>query len=230
MTVSPASRGFTLIELLITLAILSMVMFSGTYAYQFISQNWERNKQSYESALHEYQSSRLSFATLLNTSPKLVRSGEDIGFYFLGRDNGFTAYSLTAVQDPDSPAIYRLFQEPDPEHAGKLQLVYEEAVLNDTVLTHPEQTLNFNYRVVLQRDLTSISWSYYGWQNFAQRLEATSEFAPPGLERTWRGEHDGFSTREHPVIIRVNIDGFLMDIEVPDRGQDLTNQLTPYDT
>ncbi|MGM0906964.1 MAG: PulJ/GspJ family protein [Pseudomonadota bacterium] len=222
-------RGFTLIELLITLAILSLVLFSGTYAYQFMNDNWQRNKVSYQNTLTELQSWRIVTTALKNTAPKLVKEETKVGFYFLGRENGFTAYTNVSVQQPDYPAVYRLIIEPSEKHSGDWQLVYEEAPLTNTLLEEPEQTLPFNYRVVLMDTVSNISLSYYGWENASQRIMAQSEFANQVTSPEWYREYDGFSRNQHPTLIKVFIDEFEWTIAVPDRGTEMQQQMAPDD-
>lgn len=222
-------RGFTLIELIITLIILSLVVLSGTYAYQFMADNWERNRGNYEESLAQYQAWQLIYEAIENTAPKMVRDDEGTGFYFLGRDNGFTGYTKTSVQAPEYPAVYRLIIEQSEVNEQGLQLVYEEAVLGQQILTNPEQQLPFNYRIVLYKNAEQLSFRYWGWESYKSRISNDIDISDTFSERQWFSQYDGFERSEHPQRIEISLDGLTWTISVPDITQELTQQVAPDD-
>lgn len=227
--------GFTLVEILLTMVILSMVMLSATYAYNYISQNWQRNQQLYERDLTDYMSVTLVYRAITDTQPKMVRVGslpeqshfDVFSFYFLGRANGFTAYTNTSVQNPAYPAVYRLFSELDEQ--GTWQLVYEEAVLNKEPLRYAEQQLPFNFRLVLARHLAQLSFEYYGWQNLSTRLSQNAELMEELHEPEWFAEYDGAERRQHPLTIQIHLDGFIWPIIVTDLTSELLMRVMEQD-
>lgn len=224
-------KGFTLVEVLLTMAILSMIMLTATYAYNFITQNWKRNQALYEKALLDYKSTTLAFRAVSDTQPKIVK-GEQApslqenrsrtGFYFLGRDNGFTAYTNTAAQNPAYPAVYRLFREQDAN--GKFSLIYEEAMLNDVLLTYSEQILPFSFRVTVASDLNALNFEYYGWRSANARMSADPETGDEMLSPEWFTEYDGMQRVQHPLVMQVQIDEFLWPIPVTDLSSELFNR------
>jgi|GEM_PF-1189012 len=219
------TKGFTLVEVLITMSVLSLVVLTGAWAYSFMSQNWQRNQQGYQQAYEQYSDWKLVQRAVSSTFPKLVRNNRDTaGFYFLGRDNGFTAVTHTSVQNPDYPAVYRLFREPDPESDG-WQLVYEEAVLYEA-LTHVDQQLPFNFRLVIQTELPELLFEYYGWESNMQRaagMEIDIDFEG-STDARWYDEFDAMERDQHPIIIQVHIGDFIWPVPVPDTSSELYNQ------
>lgn len=220
--------GMTLIETLIAMAIMALLMLMGTYAYQFIQDNWERNKKDFEIQFEHYKTWQLAQHSIMNTGPKIVRTEDgSTGFYFLGRENGFTGYTVSSVQRPWLPAIYRLFRERTGDTAAPWQLVYEEAVLESTLLVNGSQTLPFNYRKVIIKAENIIEFEYFGWESEQARTNATSVFEGELAKPTWFDSFDGLERKQHPLVVQVVIDDFLYPFVIADTSQQLTKELSP---
>lgn len=206
--------GFTLIEVLLSISLLSLLMLSALMAYGFMQQNWQRNQAGMEQARSHYVIWQLTSQTLSNTYPKIVyasvpeltgpSANMQLGFYFLGRENGYTAVTSLSHQDPESAAVYRLFKEPDPDAIGRWQLVYEEALLNQQLLRHAEQQLPFNYRRVLLRQQQQITFSYQGWLSLRDLMESQTDESAATPD--WHSEYDGLATSLHPLKLTVVTD------------------------
>lgn len=215
--------GFTLVELLISMAILALLMVSATTFYQFMSQNWQRTKASVDVKEQYYNDWMLVSEALTATLPKLIRREDgQVGFYFLGDQNGFTGFSSKSVQDPEYPAIYRFFIEESPNSDG-VRLIYEEAMLKDTVVTSVNQELPFNFRRVVWNGLTDVQFIYTGWENFTQRMALQN--MNEGVEVVFDfPTYDGANRRQHPLKIKVVIEGFTWSIDIPDVSNELISR------
>lgn len=210
-----ASTGFTLIETLIAMVLLSLLMISGALAYDYFSQNWQRNKGLADETLERHHLLTLVQKVTRNTFAKAVPTGNQrYGFYFLGRDNGFTAVSQVSVQNPDLPAVYRIFLERNG--INKFRLVYEEAVLAETYLTSADQQLPFNFRRILYDNVEQISFQYYGYKSLDERNRTVAADTGQTYELEWFPEYDGLQRVLHPQAIEINMNGFRWLIEVPD--------------
>lgn len=211
----PTTRGFTLVETLIAMVLLSLLMISGAMAYDYFSQNWQRNKGLADATLERHHLLSLVQKVTANSFPKVVYSGEErLGFYFLGRDNGFTGTSRMSVQNPDATAVYRIFREPNGE--GGFRLVYEEAVLDHVYLTHADQDLPFNFRRVLYDNVEQINFRYYGFGSLTERNQTIAADMGDTFELRWFDEYDGLQRVLHPQAIHIDLNGFDWSIEVPD--------------
>lgn len=226
------SVGFTLIEVLLALTIMSLTMVSGTYFFQFVSNNWQRAKAEVSGAESRFYNWQLVTEALHGTIPKLAypeqdSSVGDVGFYFLGREDGFTGFTSSSVQDPNHPAVYRLFIE-EASGGESLRLVYEEAVVDGFALVHGAQELPFNYRVIVWRDLSSIKFTYTGWESFDMRMEqAVNE---TGFELIFDyNEYDGLVRRQHPLFITIELDNFDWTLSIPDVSNELISNSVSYD-
>lgn len=220
-----ASSGFTLVETLIAMVLLSLLMISGAMAYDYFSQNWQRNKGLADKTLDRHHLLSLVQKVTWNTFAKTVPTGNQrYGFYFLGREDGFTAVSQISVQNPDLPAVYRIFGEPTGD--GGFRLVYEEAVLGDTYLASAEQELPFNFRRVLYDNLNALEFNYYGYKSLDERNATLAADMGRTYALEWFSEYDGLTRVLHPQAIEINMSGFRWLIEVPDNVEQAMSRFT----
>lgn len=221
-----ASTGFTLVETLIAMVLLSLLMISGALAYDYFSQNWQRNKHLATASLDRHHLLTLVQKVTWNTYAKVVRNNDNdrLGFYFLGRTDGFTAVSHISVQNPEVGAVYRIFQEPNS--SGGYRLVYEEAVLSDTTLADAAQQLPFNFRRILYDDVATIAFGYYGYQSLTERNQTVAGDQGDTYKLNWYDEYDGLQRVLHPQSIRINLNGFNWLIEVPDAVESTMTRYT----
>lgn len=220
-----SSRGFTLIETLVAMVLLSLLMISGALAYDFFSQNWQRNKGLSDTTLERHHLLSLVQKVSQNTFAKIVRENdEQLGFYFLGRENGFTAVSRTSVQEPSASAVYRIFREPDG--SGRYRLVYEEAVLTDIALFTADQELPFNFRRILYANVDAIDFKYYGYASLTERNMTVAADLGDTYSLEWFNEYDGLRRFLHPQAVQIDMNGFNWFIEVPDAVEEALSRYT----
>ncbi|QBL09787.1 prepilin-type N-terminal cleavage/methylation domain-containing protein [Rheinheimera sp. D18] len=213
-------RGFTLIEVLITLILLSMLVISGAMVFQYFQDNWQKTRIRFQTAMTDYAAWQLTNRVLTKTFPHMVISGQQYAFYFLGKEDGFTAVSHTSVQAPGSPAVYRLFKESLPD--GSSQLVYEEAVIAETLLAEAGQQLPFSYRLVLFQGKQSINFEYFGWPSLTDREIGSDPLSSVQFEpRAWFTEYDGIKRRQHPLVVQINVEQFSWPVMVHDVSDNL---------
>jgi prepilin-type N-terminal cleavage/methylation domain-containing protein len=209
-------KGFTLIELLIALAIFGMVVGIASYGYSLFSRHWEGRLGRFQQAQDQYQRLDLVVAALENTLPYVVRDASGAGgFYFLGREEGLTLITMTPIFTPGDMAVIRVFREASAD--GKWNLLYEEAPLTGIQLRLASQTLPFQHRMVVLRNLPGLSFAYFGWQSLDQRLAASNE-PMLGLEPKWMTETDGLVTRVHPQRIAIRFGETEAVVFIPERA------------
>ena len=196
-------RGFTLIELLIALTIFGMVIGIATYGYSLFSRSWEGRLGQFQRAQDQYQRLDLVVAALENTLPYVVRGPDGApGFYFLGRDEGLTLVTMSPVFSAGNLAVVRVFREPAGD--GRWNLLYEEAPLEGVQLRLASQTLPFQHRMVVLRDVPDLEFSYFGWRSIEKRMAAAD--APElGYQPEWSSEFDGLALNVHPQRIAIRI-------------------------
>lgn len=204
-------RGFTLVEMLISATLLMIVLGTAMYGYQLYMQYWQREQKQYSSQFHAYRQTDLLYSALRSIVPYAVQNDGNSAFYFLGRDNGFTAVTQAPVFNPGALAVIRVFRE--EVASNQFQLVYEEASLRDILLLHAEQELPFNHRMVLRSRFSQVEFQY---QNIEYQV---NEQFPEQIDpvKRWVLALDGMIQKRHPVQIRIQLDELVLDVVVPDR-------------
>ena len=209
-------RGFTLIELLIALTIFGMVVGIATYGYSLFSRSWEGRLGRFQQAQDQYQRLDLVVAALENTLPYVVRGATGApGFYFLGREEGLTLVTMSPIFSAGNPAVVRVFREPSGN--GKWNLLYEEAPLKGVQLRLASQTLPFQHRMVVLRDVADLEFSYFGWRSIEKRM-AVADAPELGYAPEWSTEFDGLVLNVHPQRIAIRIGDSEAVVFVPERA------------
>ena len=138
--------GFTLIELLIAMSIMLMMLVLAATAYQLYTDSWKRDLSKVEQRYQTFRGTELLLDAIQATLPLSVTNQGGRAYYFLGREEGFTAVTYAPIHQTGSPAVIRVFRELNDN--GRFKLVYEEASLVNTVLKDADQVLPFSYRAV----------------------------------------------------------------------------------
>ncbi len=204
-------RGFTLIEMLISATLLMIVMGTAMYGYQLYIQYWHKEEAQQSIQFDSYRNSDLFYTALRGIVPYAVQRNQVYAFYFLGRDDGFTAVTQSPIFNPGALAVIRVFRESLGQ--GGFQLVYEEASLRNILLMDAEQELPFSHRLVITKKLPQLSFQYQ------QTSHEVNDAFPDQLVRVrkWLPEFDGLLLGTHPTKIQLTINSLMIDIEVSDR-------------
>jgi prepilin-type N-terminal cleavage/methylation domain-containing protein len=164
-------RGFSLLEMLVAVVVLSMVIGISTYAYSLFIRQWDGNLGRFDESQAQYQRLEWLATALQDTLPYLVRDDKnELGFYFLGRDEGLTSVTMSPIFGVGEPALIRVFRE--PEVSGTWRLVYEEAPFAGNVLVHADQRMEFRHRLVIARGLPRPEFRYFGWADLQSSLRS----------------------------------------------------------
>lgn len=215
-----ALRGFTLIEVLLSTSILVMLLVLVAYAYQLFVGYSERRLSDFEQRFSEYRQMDLVTGALrhlasLRVQDRNTSGTPHYGFYFLGRDEGFTAVTNNAISKAGALAVIRFFKENDTD--GKFRLVYEEALLENEPLVFADQQLNFTKRIVVAEQLTQVSFSYYAFDR-NQVLDDTG-----ATKKIWYPEFDGLETGDQPEKVNIVIDQFEWVLTLPAKTETYKN-------
>jgi len=103
-------RGFSLLEMLVAVVVLSMVIGISTYAYSLFIRQWDGHLGRFDGAQAQYQRLEWLATALQDTLPYVVRDDKgELGFYFLGRDEGLTSVTMSPIFGVGEPALIRVF-------------------------------------------------------------------------------------------------------------------------
>src|SRR5690606_13077202 len=90
-------KGFTLVELLIAMAImLTMLVLSGA-AYQLYTETWKRDLSRIDNTFAQFRYFELALDAMQAILPLAVTDSGARAYYFLGREEGFTAVTYAPV-------------------------------------------------------------------------------------------------------------------------------------
>lgn len=216
------NRGFTLVELLIATSILMIVLATAMYGYQLYQKQWQRNLSHIQHNYQQLRSFELLSAALQGIVPYMVKQKDSHSFYFLGREEGFTAVTISPVFKPGFPAVIRVFRERQPD--GYYRLVYEEASLSEAPLVKPEQQLPFTHRLVVSEQEKSLVFSYYTQPDLQNSVQLNEDGEFGKIIYQWLPTHDALTAKTHPQRILINISGFAWQLSVADRSRTLFNR------
>lgn len=211
-----ASRGFTIIELLITLVILSLLVGLSTYSFSLFIKSWAGLGDQYLQSRQEAQRVDLLVQAIEGAIPWVVRDNSgDVGFYFLGRDNGFTMVTSTPIFSDTGNAVIRVFLEQDEARPDVKRLVYEEASLDGLVLLDSDQILPFSFRLIVLGGLSDSRFSYFG---LISREVSGLDGPQPEATSDWSEGFDGLVSRTHPSKVALVIDDIISVFDLPERA------------
>ena len=216
MVAYPRVKGFTLIELLISITVMSLVIGISTYAFSLFTRNWDGQIGSFDRAAGQLQRIQLLNGAIRDSVAWLV-SGEtdqdELGFYFLGRDEGMTFVTESPIFNARGLAVARVFRERE-ESAETWRLVYEEAPLDGLLLREASQVLPFRDRLVVMRGLPTMEFRYFGWRSLAAR--AANDVQAEGGPQ-WFPDYDGVRRHQQPSKIGLRLGSSEVVFELSER-------------
>ena len=211
--------GFTLIELLIVIVILTSLLTMAAMTIQTLTRQWQADSNRQQQQFTLYKHLDLLATALQATIAYEVHSDAGYGFYFLGRDDGFTGVTESGIYHAGKLAVYRVLKE--PTGTGKFALYYEEAAIANTPLLNAAQQLDFNFRLNIAADLDSLQFDYFGWPDVTTRMDAAT--TAKDLRR-WEQHFDGIARGLQPEKIAITFDDTVWPIMLSDRMDVLKNR------
>lgn len=194
-------KGFTLIELLIAMSLMFMTLTLAMFGYQSFTMQWQRQGQLIQHQYQQLKANELLVRSLKGLIPYVVNYKKTNGFYFLGKENGFTGITNNPIYTAEGLAVIRVFSEKNPD--GGFRLVYEEASLQNVALTDADQQLPFNYRLVIIEKVSSIEFSYFYTKGLGEDTSGLGDFK---MQYDWVSQLDGITSYTNPVKLKISLD------------------------
>jgi prepilin-type N-terminal cleavage/methylation domain-containing protein len=162
------NKGFTLIELMISISILSLLLFTGSYSYSLMSERWNKELGQFASSAKNYKHLELVQRLLEGVQPYVVVDNKKKpSFFFIGDNNSLLAVSRSGIFSGEYPEIFRL--STINKTNGKVDLIYQSASTESILLKGTEQSINFTHQLVLFSNLDNIQFNYYGWSHLYEK-------------------------------------------------------------
>ena len=209
--INQTQRGFTLIELMISISILSLLLFTGSYAYSMLSERWNKELGQFSKVFQEAKNLELLQRSLEGTHPfVLIDNDKHASLLFIGGSDSVLAASRYTLHQEHGMEIFRLSSI--MKDNGLIDLVYQSVSANDIFLTHPTQEIIFSNKFVLLSNLQSIDFSYYGFSHLDKiaviskicihySISSSSSSASP----QWYSSYSGLDSKLMPEKVKVSI-------------------------
>ncbi|AWL11209.1 hypothetical protein HMF8227_00713 [Saliniradius amylolyticus] len=210
------NQGFSLVELLVSLTLLSLIVFTGTLAYQTFSDYWAREKTGFKDAYKLARGASLLHTTLEDIKPYLVVENKQPYFYFEGGETVLRAIRQQAVT-AEGPALFELITKSSETGEG-LDLIYSELPLKQSNFQNIQRhTDNFSYQFILMTGIQDLSFSFFGWPHFNDFANQYSQDNRID-EQQWFGFYSAKDTWVTPTQVRVEVvmmGGKTLKLDVP---------------
>lgn len=195
---SKYTRGFTLIELMISITILSLLLFTGSYSYSLMSERWSQELGQFASSAHTAKNLE-NFQRLLEGvhSFVVVDDNKKPSFFFIGSPDSLLAVSRNGLFSHGFPEIFRLTTR---KKANDLvDLVYQSTSTEQLLLTGTQQEINFTHELTLFMDLDQVQFQYFGWQSLPYKRND----ADLAIVQQWYSDYSGIDKQLMPQQIEV---------------------------
>ncbi|MBD1580976.1 prepilin-type N-terminal cleavage/methylation domain-containing protein [Pseudoalteromonas sp. S16_S37] len=191
-------KGFTLVELLISIALLSLVMVTGTFAYFQFASRWDKELGDFQQQAQTAKSIVQLEQVLKGIIPYVIRDEQGKPtFLFIGSDSRLMAVTNNGLNTA-GPEVFRLAVQ---QHAGQSRLVYQSASLENIVLTSTEQSIDFTNKKILLDDFRYLEFNYFGWENLTLKAKRV-----PGTSAQWFSDYKAKEREISPEYITLKID------------------------
>ncbi|GHF80855.1 prepilin-type N-terminal cleavage/methylation domain-containing protein [Thalassotalea marina] len=199
---SKNQSGFTLVELMISLAILSLLLVTGSYSYSMMSERWNKELGHFEQTISMGKKFDILSHLLEGVYPHVVvDSNNEPSFFFIGGEDSLLAVSHYSLDNDGYPTVFRLTSI--ERSSGKFELVLQTVSTKNFLLVGTAQKIRFDRTIKLFEQLDKISLTYFGWTHLFDK-NSTSVNA---LNRRWHSTYSGINSKLVPesLIVRLEL-------------------------
>lgn len=191
-------KGFTLIELMISISILSLLLFTGSYSYSLMSERWNKELGQFSNSAQVTKNLDLVQRLLAGVSPFVVIDNKrKPSFFFIGASNSLLAVSKSGLFSNNYPEIFRLTTI--EKENGLVDLIYQSESTENVLLTGTDQSVEFTKKIILFSDLDSVSFKYFGWKNIFVKNNSSET----GVRKEWQNNYSGIDKQLMPDLFEL---------------------------
>jgi len=195
-------QGFTLIELLIVTSILSLLMFTGSYAYSLFANKWQSELGQFDESNRRTMGFYRLQTLLTTVSPYAIRKDNgQPAFLFIGANDSLLAITHDGLFSRDAAEAFRLTAVKTDN--GKFKLLYQAKSLIDTAILTESQSIEFTVQLVLAEQLDRISFQYFGWSSFQDKKGRNADNLIG--QHQWYSKYSGIDKQLMPEKIEVQL-------------------------
>ncbi|PHS21100.1 MAG: hypothetical protein COA85_13375 [Robiginitomaculum sp.] len=197
-------QGFTLIELMISISILSMLLFTGSYAYSLMSTRWNKELGHFSVSAKNTKNLEVLQRLLEGVQSFVVVDNKKVpSFFFIGDNTSLLAVSRAGLFSGKYPEIFRLTTIEKPN--GLVDLVYQSASTENVLLTGTEQSIDFTKKLTLFSNLDSVSFNYFGWSHLYEKNALVSEKKYKNKKPQWFERFSGIDNEIMPEKFNITL-------------------------
>ncbi|MCQ8879456.1 prepilin-type N-terminal cleavage/methylation domain-containing protein [Pseudoalteromonas shioyasakiensis] len=198
--VNQTQRGFSLIELMIATSLLSMVMFTGYFAYSLYTDKWQKRADHFWQLNQNSLGTEALIRTLEAASIYIVKDRNNkFSVLFSGQQTSITLVTNTGLYSNTTALIQLQTIEQDN---GLQSLLYNEMPLIDTMLLEYPQEPQWQYQHILLTDINKVNFQFYGWQTTENAGNSTLSAIDlePGQQKPKRRWYTSHSIEENRIL------------------------------
>lgn len=193
-------KGFTLIELMISISILTLLLFTGSYTYSLLHSRWDKQLGGFDANVYMARNLELLQRILEGIHPFIVVDQKKVpSFFFIGAQNSLLAVSQSGMFSENFPEIFRLTSV--QQSSGKFKLIYQAISTENILLRGTEQVINFQKKITLFENLDSVNFSYLGWRNYQEKSDRHNS----GHKMIWSSAYSGINTQITPQKLTLTL-------------------------
>jgi prepilin-type N-terminal cleavage/methylation domain-containing protein len=199
-------KGFTLIELMISISILSLLLYTGSYMYSTLANRWDREIGEFNQHFEQSRSLILLQELLSGVMPFVIRDTQQADIptmFFVGAEDSLLAVSRGGIVNSAYPEIFRLSAVQNDN--DKFDLVYQSTSTKNIVLLNTVQEIEFEHRFMLIENAEDIKFRYFGWPSFQVKNQSTEENASELEQSRWFNNYSGVDKQLNPEQIAVSV-------------------------
>ncbi|GAA5142094.1 PulJ/GspJ family protein [Thalassotalea piscium] len=218
------NHGFTLIELMISLTILTMLLFTGSYVYIMLSSRWDKQLGSFSDNALIAKNIEATQRVLEGIHALVVVDNKKTpSFFFIGHSDSLLAITHSGIFSGDFPEIFRITSVPNTN--GKFDLIYQAVSIENILLVKTDQEIRFDHQLTLFTNLDSATFNYLGWSSY----KVKSFRYTTGDKLQWRNRYSGIDSQIMPEQLTFTIKKSGLSLSIPVELDNNTERwLSPY--
>lgn len=200
MKLQQRDHGFTLIELMISITILSLLLFTGTYSYSMMAERWNKELGQFSKLQKNAKHLSVLQGVLEGVNSLVVIDNEkEPSFFFIGGEDSLLAVSRSGLFSNEYPEIFRLTSV--NKENGLIDLVYQSLSTENFLLLGTEQEINFEKKLILFKNLDKVNFSYLGWPSLTHKINASEN----KTKQQWFSHYSGIDNQLMPQQLSVTL-------------------------
>lgn len=198
--VNKKQQGFSLIELMIATALLSMVMFTGYFAYSLYTDKWQKRTDYFWQLNQNALGTEAIIRTLEAASVYVIKNQKGkFSVLFEGEQTKITLVTNSGLFS-NTTALIRL--QTIEQKNGLQSLLYSEQPLIKSILLEYPKEPQWQYQNILVANVNKVNFQFYGWRNAQNAGDSTLSAIDlePRQEKVKRQWYTNHSIEENRLL------------------------------